>query len=571
MIPTIQGIKKLISLTTTFRGPTVEDEMGEEVDEPPEPELVFEQDKDFHDEVEFKRQSCVSPPRNQSSLLSKMLASPVSTASDLSTENEGLSDSTSRNTTPTPPPLAVQLPAPMLTGAKGIIRRASFIRPASAITTAAVDEKCKLDVIKRNIKFVCTGKESSRESSIALNHTVLPSEHESEVHIVHPQPQRILKVDDVLQKERQITRLNAEVEAEDFEKEFGVSESLCGDLEEPENNENDNEDDQDGVEEDEEEDEDEESEEPDSVGTAPGSIRGKMLARLEGTPFVEYESDSGEETAGNIEDGYASDDDGEDDEISEYNGPISAFPQALFLEQVHRLRPMLHRAQGPATPPANMMPDSSDFVCGTFDEDKPIEVAFYCALEEHARFIHKPCPQDIDPSFPEEEEEEDSEVDDKSMESETSRRVCRSPPPAHKLRRSPPPANRHWTPLGKQKLYGQDRNRPALPAGSARYPHSDYAGNENSSHGLRRAIFGNGTIKTRQRGAIDIVKGLERKNNHRRSVHTRGHAHTHAHTHAHAQQQHDVMPGTGVAKMRQIGLDLVRKGENPYSEWMLSV
>jgi hypothetical protein len=76
----------------------------------------------------------------------------------------------------------------------------------------------------------------------------------------------------------------------------------------------------------------------------------------------------------------------------------------------------------PGTPD---LPDSTDFVCGTLDEDRPLEAAYLSCLEERRRLKHIPIPQDIDPSFPatdpedndhdeEEEEEEEEDEDDRN-------------------------------------------------------------------------------------------------------------------------------------------------------------
>lgn len=64
----------------------------------------------------------------------------------------------------------------------------------------------------------------------------------------------------------------------------------------------------------------------------------------------------------------------------------------------------------PATPD---LPDSTDFVCGTLDEDRPLEAAYMSCLERRRRSKHKIIPQDIDPSFPTSDlEEEDDHEDD---------------------------------------------------------------------------------------------------------------------------------------------------------------
>ncbi|KAG9769028.1 hypothetical protein KCU88_g7017, partial [Aureobasidium melanogenum] len=66
----------------------------------------------------------------------------------------------------------------------------------------------------------------------------------------------------------------------------------------------------------------------------------------------------------------------------------------------------------PGTPE---LPDSTDFVCGTLDEDRPLEAAYISCREQKKREKHIPVPQDIDPSFPttdpDEEEDECDEED----------------------------------------------------------------------------------------------------------------------------------------------------------------
>ncbi|KAK9489683.1 hypothetical protein V1508DRAFT_464726 [Lipomyces doorenjongii] len=564
---TFQTIKNLFTEAT--RAPVIDDEPADDADEPPELGFRRLNIQSEGQSDSFKRQLYVSPPRNQSSLLSKMLTSPVSASSDggSSTGADALSDSgyTSRNTTPTPPPVLLHLPPPVCPQTKSIIR---FTNPTGNNTNntgvvADADKKpseCTINVLKRSIKFACTGgKESSREqSSDAPGEKNLAIASQTEQEVYHPQPQRILRVDDVLLKERHISRLNAEVEAEDNddndddEEDVGDGQSyddpratrpqIEGDeLDEDDEDARDDEDDFDDDNRSGDEDQDDLSPEMSSSPVlAPGSVRGKMLARLQRTPFIEYESEGEEVLHGNIEDGYASDDD--DDGMSEYNGAAANMQQRVLLDRLSRLRPA-HMVQRTATPPANMIPDSSEFVCGTFDEDRPIEVAYYSALEERARYNHKPCPQDIDPSFPE-DVDEDSDDAKSDAESEGSRRLCRSPPPVHHTTR-----HHHNIPVPVQ-MHGQHRD------------HGGKATSFQHNRPLFRNHMQNNINKSanRERGAIDIVKGLERKNNRRREP-------RHQYQHPH----HDIAPGEGVEKMRQLGLVAVKKGENPYAEWMLSV
>ena len=58
------------------------------------------------------------------------------------------------------------------------------------------------------------------------------------------------------------------------------------------------------------------------------------------------------------------------------------------------------------------LPDSTDFVCGTLDEDKPLEAAYMSCLKRRKK-KHGAIPQDLDPSFPlsESEQQDDTEND----------------------------------------------------------------------------------------------------------------------------------------------------------------
>ncbi|KAK7204545.1 hypothetical protein BZA70DRAFT_281098 [Myxozyma melibiosi] len=586
------------------------DEQPAPVDEPPEPHSALTED--------FKRQLCLSPPRNQSSLLSKMLASPVSSDAGSSTGGiDAFSDSacTSRNTTPTPPP-HFSLAQPT----KGIMRPTPVSHdPRNAAHTTTLQESSELCVLKRTIKFACTGqgKESSREPSASSTLTVdhsdaEKSDHDLHPHIHHPQPQRILRVDDVLLKEREICKLNAEVEAEDEEDDDQDNDDADEKDEDDNEVDDEDEDDDDNEDDDVEEDDDEAAEDENEIEENDNDDDEDMgdatphVLRLQRTPLVEYESDS---SCSTISDGgYASDASGDFSDVdnADQNGeqitfaaypPPGSFPNPL---RAHYQKPRKYvhreRIQRPATPPANMIPDSSDFVCGTFDEDRPIEVAYFSALDERHREAHELCPQDIDPSFPEEMDENDDDDDDDDDDEDAAetagktkpnagataayaavaaaaaaaaasrramttsntesdapgeRRRCRSPPPAS--RRSMQVRHHRWETKeavagGKAASFQHPRGH-AMKAAAARAKNSNTGNNSNSQ-------------KKKVRGAIDIVKGLERKNNRRRD--SRKHHHHH---HRH----HDVAPGEGVEKMRQLGLIAVKKGENPYAEWMLSV
>lgn len=160
----------------------------------------------------------------------------------------------------------------------------------------------------------------------------------------------------------------------------------------------------------------------------------------------------------------------------------------------------------PGTPE---LPDSTDFVCGTLDEDRPLEAAYISCREQRKREKHVPIPQDIDPSFPttdpdEEEDEDEDELVDESQHSydepqwmnnqftgfednhrgrsnspatslaghsppaplhmvfaarqDHRRAARRSPPPKHMNARSPPP----------RRLFGHSPTRMRSPAPPAR-------------------------------------------------------------------------------------------------------
>ncbi|KAL6712418.1 hypothetical protein ACN47E_000295 [Coniothyrium glycines] len=136
------------------------------------------------------------------------------------------------------------------------------------------------------------------------------------------------------------------------------------------------------------------------------------------------------------------------------------------------------------------LPDSTDFVCGTLDEDRPAEAAYMVTLERRRAAKHKPVPQDIDPTFPtsdpellDEEEDEISEVENLASESDfvlhgrmephdmdlrgRGRPLPkkRSPMPSPKRLRSPPPPVRraaHRSPPPR-KLFGNSPKRIHSP------------------------------------------------------------------------------------------------------------
>lgn len=175
-------------------------------------------------------------------------------------------------------------------------------------------------------------------------------------------------------------------------------------------------------------------------------------------------------------------------------GPVKRAGKSVRSRKAPRMRP--------GTPD---LPDSTDFVCGTLDEDRPLEAAYMSCLEERKRSRHRVIPQDIDPSFPtsDPEEGDDDSDDDKndfvpaseeptwivgrpdnsdaehssSQRKRLSRRSTKSPIPSPKRLRSPAPSRRtavHRSPPPR-RLFGQSPHHtwaPALLQGKVKSPPS---------------------------------------------------------------------------------------------------
>ncbi|KAK0938433.1 hypothetical protein LTR29_009959 [Friedmanniomyces endolithicus] len=308
-------------------------------------------------------------------------------------------------------------------------------------------------------------------------------------------------------------------------------------------------------------------------------------------------------------------------------------------------RPMYRRrrnhARSLAIPIENPMdndelPDSTDFVCGTLDEDRPLEQAYLNRIKELEAARHKARPQDIDPTFPtsdpemDEEDDEDLEDPEESEQEEnmmhgsmdevhegstlrrrpslhhrTTNRMHRSPPPPAR-HPSPAPAKRHTKHHSPpqlikrvsarspppRKLFGQSPRRGKSPA-----PHHRMTSPPNSpisspsaatafsktsktlaerpqlthTASLPRGGFllsrlgqdrvdddeGSDTAPANneapKRGAIDIVKGLEKKRLRRRE---KMHQKMCAKAAAKGEKTHKVKPGKGCERMREVGLQL---------------
>lgn len=164
------------------------------------------------------------------------------------------------------------------------------------------------------------------------------------------------------------------------------------------------------------------------------------------------------------------------------------------VESEHRFIPEIKMKRRKSRPvnirvPSPELPDSTDFVCGTLDEDRPLEQAYLSVLERRRQARHKTTPQDVDPTFPTsdpelDEEDEDSEPDHLASESDhlmvhgqmdalngdlRGRRKAlstrRSPAQSPKRLRSPAPIKRtvHRSPPPR-KLFGHSPKRMRSPA-----------------------------------------------------------------------------------------------------------
>jgi Protein of unknown function (DUF2457) len=165
--------------------------------------------------------------------------------------------------------------------------------------------------------------------------------------------------------------------------------------------------------------------------------------------------------------------------------------EPLKEERRLRRRPIKIR---PGTPD---LPDSTDFVCGTLDEDRPLEDAYVSCMEARKNAKHKQTPQDIDPSFPTSDlEDEEDERDHAATANDSNEHVwlhgkfeesddephlgrrrsiathrkspghsprkLHSPPPPRRMHSPPPPKQRLRSPPPR-KLFGHSPRRMHSP------------------------------------------------------------------------------------------------------------
>ncbi|KAH0542579.1 hypothetical protein FGG08_003084 [Glutinoglossum americanum] len=298
----------------------------------------------------------------------------------------------------------------------------------------------------------------------------------------------------------------------------------------------------------------------------------------------------------------------------------------------------------PGTPD---LPDSTDFVCGTLDEDRPLEDAYLSCMKERIRQKHIPIPQDIDPSFPTSEPEDEDELGTLSRNSEEhlwisgqlddyddgpvtghrrsttkrrsphhspkrlhsppatkrgrvhqsptprhlfhsppAQRRIHSPPPTRRVR-SPPPTRRASIAISPKRRAGGPHvhfdglaARPglthtkSLPRTPNPFRHQ-YVESRKIPAGTSFETSISGThLNFHGRGAIDIVKGLERKRQRRREKLLHKWCHR-----AGKDKERKPEPGQGAEKMKELGLVKAGKGKGGFrfnvgqqeAQYMLSV
>lgn len=466
---------------------------------------------------------------------------------------------------------------------------------------------------KVGLTFACdvVAKEKSRPASPTKTHTQPVAIAETDKYARDPrrlydsedpdeswtnQPidhSKLLKVDDLLKKEREIRKLSEEVERE-AKQENG----------EDDDDEDDDNEDENGVDVDDEDDDDNEDDEEENEDGDDGDD--------EDVDEDDYDGDelegglSGNET--DDEEGFASDDESDDDLFFGPHPPydfakpvccrtasdtsVDTFPKPAYRKQVRSPTPEL--------------PDSTDFVCGTLDEDRPLEEAFVSCIEERKnKAKRKPTPQDIDPSFPVSDPESDDEppvsvrkakAPFSRSPSSTERRgrhrspsprcgpsrrstVCHSPAPIRRINPGPtsPASTRriHSPPPPTRSKQNSRHPSPAPPRGRTAGPHLFPGRNIPRTRSLprpsacvrraaknARCLAGASPPKTRpvqiKRGAADIFKGLEKRRERRKAKMAR------------KDRDEGRRAGEGAEKMRELALDLCGKGKIRPVQWVIS-
>ncbi|KAL1889810.1 hypothetical protein Sste5346_008668 [Sporothrix stenoceras] len=243
--------------------------------------------------------------------------------------------------------------------------------------------------------------------------------------------QQRLTIRDTLAKELKISLLGKEAE-EEAEEEDNDDEN--NDDDDDEDVDEDDDDDEDDDEDDEEEEDDDNDDENDTVEGENEYLPGERFAGYSSGVSDGYNTDN--------ETGFASSDDEDDglvlwavnqpgrqrrehnfdndhstlhqggspifrrlsvDEHSDSSGFIAGH---AMRQERPKNRELVNTIRRTGTPE---LPDSTDFVCGTFDEDRPLEEAYQSHIAARKRGKTHVIPQDIDPSFPTSDPEDNSD------------------------------------------------------------------------------------------------------------------------------------------------------------------
>ncbi|KAI0435230.1 hypothetical protein F5Y09DRAFT_107464 [Xylaria sp. FL1042] len=445
-----------------------------------------------------------------------------------------------------------------------------------------------------------------------------------------------LTIDDTLRKENVIRRLGKEAEEEALEEEEDEDEDEEAQAEE------DNDDDDEDDDYDEEEEADLENEEEVDL-----SDLDEDAVEDEDEDFGARSEDDSDDIASDgyntdNEIGFAESEDEDDGELQLWT-PSTGLALRLSNDTLICRRPSLagDRSDSSSSEGANIskrirergrrvkfrpgtpeLPDSTDFVCGTLDEDRVLENAYISCMAVKRREKLHPIPQDIDPSFPTSEPEDEEmkphrrghdsdeqlwihgELEDihhtrdqdgeyrKKKLGHTSPKRYHSPPPKtrgrsprrlfdrHSPRRlmSPPPPGRAAlirSPPASLVQAGQCQNalfktlafRPglthtkSLPRASALFP--QHIKNQRRP---AKPLESGGHV----RGAIDIVKGLEQKRQRRKEKFKEKYLQKHNNKARKGQlPQQRPQPGKGAERMREIGL--LSAGKLDPDQYVLSI
>jgi hypothetical protein len=446
----------------------------------------------------------------------------------------------------------------------------------------------------------------------------------------HASLQPKLTINDTLKKENAIRKLGKEAE-EEAELEDEIDEEEDEEVDEADLIDDDDEDDEDESRDDDDDEDDDDDDNEDEEGPDDDADTEHAWAS---------EASDGYKTDNEI--GFAESDDEDDDlvlwttRIGHYQSLSGALSLTRRLSQGEKsdsstssdqkssparkkkrskTRPVTFRSETPE------LPDSTDFVCGTLDEDRPLEEAYISCVEARRRGRHQPIPQDIDPSFPTSEPEDEAEelyrkghgesedhvwlhgeLEDldhdrdrrgrKKKGGVTSPKRCRSPPP--KRRPSPAPKGRGRSPRKLAEQRSPRLRSPAPPRAATKSPilsplHEGGGGVVFKSLAFRpglthtkslpkapgmfphlktrRPKAGAVTRETHVRGAIDIVKGLEQKRQRRKEKYYQKYYNRARKEKAQTKRP---PPGQGASRMRELGLIMAGKA-GQHGNYVLSI